>query len=439
LWLAAVCVAAVGSSLWLRVHNAVTYPLDWGFDAKYNWRYIIALSRNWHLPAPDAGWSTADPPLYFGLSALLVRMAPDRLMWVAALNVVLGFAIAAMAVALVRRLAPETHLRAWLAGGLVLFLPAHILMSAMVNEEMLTAACVSALLLLLADPSRREEPPTRAIGRGALAGIAGGLAWFSKFTGAIGIAVAALTLADDARRRSSPVLGLRVLGALGVAVLAMGGWFYLRNVFVYGYLQPYGLPAHQMMFEMPPGARGVLDYLRFPLTTFTDPQLLNPDLLRSVWGSLYASVWFDAHRSFLPTDSDAVRQLGSVTLVLALLPTAAFIAGFARAVPRALRGDPIDGPLVALTLLTFAGFAYYTWRNPWFAVIKGTSLLSLCLPYAVYASESLTRWGRRPAAAAGLAAVLLALAACVVVSGTFNGWFVRDEVSGLPWRSIEAQ
>ena len=438
-WLPLILAAGVGSSLWVRMHNAVHYPLDWGFDAKYNWRYIIALSRQWHLPAPDAGWATADPPLYFALSALLVRLAPERLMWVAALNLVLGFAIAALAVGLVRRIAPEAPNRAWLAGGLVLFLPAHVMMSAMINEEMLTAAGVSTLLFLVAHPARRDEATPPAVRRGAFAGLAGGLAWFSKFTAAIGIAVAALALADDARRRKSPGLGLRVLAAFALCVMLAGGWFYLRNIFVYGYLQPYGLPAHQLMFEMPPGTRGLLDYLRFPLATFSDPQLLNPELLRSVWGSLYASVWFDAHRSFLPTESEAVRQLGSLTLVLALLPTAAFAVGLVRALPRAWRGDPVDGPLVALTGLTFVGFAYYTWRNPWFAVIKGTSLLSLCLPYAVYASESLTRWGRRPAAAAGLAMVLLALAGCVVVSGTFDGWFVRDEVSGLPWRSVEAR
>ena len=191
------------------------------------------------------------------------------------------------------------------------------------------------------------------------------------------------------------------------------------------------------MFSMPPGSRSLLDYLYLPLSTFSNPQLLDPDLLHSVWGSTYASLWFDAHRFFLPSDSEGVRRLGSAMLVLGLLPTAAFCAGFARGLRRALRGDPVDVPLVALVILSLAGFAAYTWRNPWFAVIKGTSLLGLCVPYAVYASEALRGWiarGRAQATAIGALLVLLAIG--VTASGTFNGLFERREVSGLQWERV---
>jgi len=51
---------------------------------------------------------------------------------------------------------------------------------------------------------------------------------------------------------------------------------------------------------MPPGERSVGDYLRLPWATFLDPQVMNDDLLRSVWGTTYASIWFDSHRHFLP-------------------------------------------------------------------------------------------------------------------------------------------
>jgi hypothetical protein len=193
------------------------------------------------------------------------------------------------------------------------------------------------------------------------------------------------------------------------------------------------------MFSMPPGSRGLLDYLYVPLSTFRDPQLLDPDLLRSVWGSTYASLWFDAHRFFLPSDSEGVRRLGTAMLLLGLLPTAAFCTGFARGLRRALRGDPVDVPLVALVLLSLAGFAAYTWRNPWFAVIKATSLLGLCVPYAVYASEALRDWiARGRARAVSIGALLALLAIGVTASGTFDGLFERKEVSGLKWQRVSA-
>lgn len=421
-------------ALWTRLHNARHYPADWGFDASYNWQYIAALSRHWVLPAPDAGWSTGDPPLYFALSALLVRMAPQRLILVVLLNVVLGLVIAGLAALLVRRADPSDRTRAVLAAGLVLYLPAHLHMSAMVNEEMLTATLTSLSLLAIAVPTRRSESMRAGLLRACRAGAAAGLAWLSKLTGVVALMAALATYALDGWRERSPRrAGARIVAATLLACL-LGGWFYARNRVVYGYFQPFGLPAHQQMFEMPPGERHLLDYLRIPLATFTDPQLLNPDLLHSVWGSTYASIWFDAHRSFLPTRSVAVRRLGTLTLLLALLPSAAFATGLVRGVRRSLAGSAVDPPLLLLLGITLSGYAFYAWQNPWYVVLKGTTLLGLCLPYAFYASEVLLSWARHGRRAAVAICVALALlAACVTASGTFDGLFERTEVSGLDW------
>ena len=90
--------------------------------------------------------------------------------------------------------------------------------------------------------------------------------------------------------------------------------------------------------------------------------------------------------------------------------------------------------------LTLGGYALYTWQNPWFAVLKGTTLLGLCLPFGVYASETLCRWGRRHrAVAVGLGAVGVALVVCVTLSCTFQGWFERTEVSGMHWKEAEVR
>jgi hypothetical protein len=219
----------------------------------------------------------------------------------------------------------------------------------------------------------------------------------------------------------------------------VGGWYFARNRVLYGYFQPFGLPAHEVMFEMPPGERGPIDYVWIPLATWTDPQLLQPDLLHSLWGSTYATVWFDGHRYFLPRDSQAVRRLGTATLLLALLPTAAFAIGLAGGLRRSLRASRgPDTPLLLLSALTLLGFAVYNWQNPWFAVVKGTTLLGLSLPFAYYASEVLDRWTRRGGAIAALVwTVLAALAVSVVLSCTFDLAFEKTEVSGLQWRVPE--
>jgi hypothetical protein len=435
-----VVVGLAGLGVAIRLNNIFRYPPDWGFDASFNWRYIYRMSRDWALPHPAAGWSTGDPPLYFTVSALIFRglealgLRDLVVIAIPLLSTLLGLALVWLAVTLVRRVDPENPRRAWLAGGLLLFLPAHIQMSVMVNEEMLAALLTSLAIFALAVRAAPGGPPPgeRAeLQRAAATGLAAGLALLTKLSGAIAVASVALSYAIEGLRAAWRPAATRAAVALLVAAL-VGGWYFARNRILYGYVQPFGLPAHEMMFTMPPGERSLADYLRVPLATWTDPQLLNPDLLRSVWGSTYASVWFDTHRAFLPRESDAVRRLGTATLLLALLPTAAFLAGALRGLRRAAAPDL---PLWVLLIVTLAGYALYTWRNPWFVVLKGTSLLALSLPFGFYASETLDAWLRRRGAWAwGIGSALAALVVCVAASCSFDVLFEKLEVSGLPWQ-----
>jgi hypothetical protein len=310
-------------------------------------------------------------------------------------------------------------------------------MSAMVSEEMLAALLTSIALFALARPglAAGDERPQRR--RAAGVGLAGGLAILTKLSGALTVFAAAGAYALDGWRRSAWRPAATRIALVALVAALVGGWFYARNRIEYGYFQPHGLSAHRLMFTMPPGERRVGDYLRLPLATWTDPQLLNPDLLRSVWGSTYATAWFDGHRFFLPRDDVSVQRLGTATLLLALLPTLAFAIGAARGLRRTFRSpESIDPPLLLLLGITLAGYVLYTWRNPWFAVVKGTSLLGLSLPFAFYASEVLERWTRgRGAAAVWL--LLAGLAVCATLSSTFDLAFQKTEISGLQWAPTE--
>jgi hypothetical protein len=434
--LAALAAALALVAVAIRVHNALHYPPDQGFDASFNWQYIHRLTQSWTLPPPQAGWSTSDPPLFYYASAAVMRGlmalgARDAAVYVLPLLSALeGLAVVGLAVALARRSAPADPLRMALAGLLLLFLPAHLHMSAMVNEEMLTALLTACAVYGLAI----REPGSRpGLAQAGAIGLASGLALLSKLTGAIAVATALLTYAADALKPGARARASLCAAVVSSVALLAGGWFPARSLLSTGSPQPIGLPAHLGMLSLPPGERGLSDYLRFPLATFRDPQLLNPDLLRSVWGSTYVTVWFDGHRYFLPRQDPAVSWLGTATLLLALLPTAAFGAGLARGARRLRRGEgAADLPLLLLTGLTFAGYAFYTWRNPWFVVVKGTTLLGLALPFSFYASEALASW-LRGRWRSWIVAALLALAVGVALSGTFGLVFQKTEGSGLPW------
>jgi hypothetical protein len=441
-WIGVSLLGAI--ALAIRLNNALRYPADWGFDATFNWRYIYRLTQSWQLPDPAAGWATGDPPLYFYASALVMRLAETvatrdaATWWIPLMGTAAGLGVVALAARLVALEDPGNRRRVLLAAALLLFLPAHIQMSAMVNEEIVASLLISIALFLLARGASNENRLGSLRGAALIGGV-GGLAILTKLSGALVLATGAATFCLDGLRGASLGRALRRTAVLLVAGAVAGGWFYLRNRVEYGYFQPHGLPAHQMMYDIPPGERSIVDYLRIPVATFSDPQLLHPDLLHSVWGSTYATVWFDGHRFFLPRDGGGVRALGSASLVLALLPTLAFGVGLVGGARRALRAPGgADTPLLLLTVAIVAGFVFFTWKNPWFVVVKGTSLLGLSLPFAYYTSEVLDRWTRRRPLALATWFTLAALALCTTASSSFNVVFDKTEVSGLPWQETES-
>ena len=444
----AVLLAGVGVGM--RLSNARFYPTNWGFDAKFNWEYIELLRESWALRPPDTLWATSHPPLYYYLASAIDALAghpavPSAVVWIRLLGVAAGLMTIALAVRLVQRIDPGNSRRAFFAAVLLLFLPAHVYMSAMLNEEIVVAGFTSVALFITAGAVLDPRPPRAELWRAAAIGAAAGLAWLTKLTGVLAVGAAVLTYAWLGWRRDGWANAAARVGVLSAAALVTGGWYYLHNLLAYGYLYPFGLPAHELMFQMPPGSRGFFDYLYVPLATWTDPQLLSPDLLHSVWGSTYATVWYDGHRFFLPRAGAGQQVWGTRLLVLALLPTAAFVAGGVRAARRfalELRGraapapssDVADVPLLALTGLTLAGYVLFTFRNPWFASVKGSYLLGLSLPFACWASDALDRWSRghwsRGVAVWTGMGLLVAGVAFVFSWGLI---LKKAEVPGLPW------
>jgi 4-amino-4-deoxy-L-arabinose transferase-like glycosyltransferase len=234
-----------------RLHNAFRYPPDWGYDASFNWRYIYRTAHDWALPHPGAGWSTADPPLFFAISAVLMAASNFRLVLVPLFNTVVGLGIVALAVILVRDADPERPRRALLAGGLLLFLPAHIYMSAMVSEEMLVAFFTSLAVFALVRRDRAAVGAGFELRRTAAIGAAAGLAVLTKLTGAVAALTAVGTYALEGWRRSELRPTLARVAAVVLIATVVGGWYFARNRVLYGYFQPFGLPAHEVMFGTP--------------------------------------------------------------------------------------------------------------------------------------------------------------------------------------------
>jgi 4-amino-4-deoxy-L-arabinose transferase-like glycosyltransferase len=297
-----------------RTWNALHYPVLMGFDATGNWEYVQMLIERWSLPDPEAAWSTVKPPLFFAIGAVIGKLGkPDADVVgpsAALLCTAIGLAAIAVTARLAYRLSGGSARRTVLATALLVFLPVHITMSAMLSEELLTSALVSFATAGLIGEMARPEAQRRSALRPALLGGVAGLALLTKLSGAMLVGAGGLALLAEARDRGR-VRALRTAAIFGLCAALVGGWFYLRNVWLHGYLYPHGLSVHSVMFTMPPGERGLGDYLSFPLATFSAAQAADDSLLHSVWGGTYASIWFDPHRHFLPKRCRPLRRAGS--------------------------------------------------------------------------------------------------------------------------------
>lgn len=425
----------------MRAHNTSHYRVDFGFDADHNWAFIERLAENWTLPDPADGWSFGHPPLFYYAGAAVARAmdgAEKREVVIAVRRVstAVGLLAIAAAVFCVMRLAPGDGRRSFLAAGLLLFLPMHIYLSAMLGEEILASSLTSFAIVGVALQLHKPPAFPRALWYAAGLGAVAGLSFLTKLSGVLAMAAACLAWLIAGWRRGALIQGLACAVAFGAVASLIGGWPYARNLVEHGYLYPFDLEVHSVMHTMPPGERFVGDYFRVPLATLTDPTVLHPDLIHSVWGTTYTTIWFDGHRVVLPRDGRPIGQLGTGMLVLALLPSFAFGVGLWRGARRAWeKPGGVDTLLILLSAATIAGYVLFTWRNPWYATLKGSYLLGMLVPFAIYTSEVLAGWTRRGGLLAGITwfSLTALLTLCVVVF-TFQMVFVKFDPPGFKWR-----
>lgn len=436
-------LALVGAAM--RIHNAFAFPKHWGFDANWNWEYIERLTHSWVLPAPHEGWSMGHPPFFYYAAALLARgmdgaSVESKTIAIRLAVAATGLGAIACAVWLVRSFAPEARKRAFLAAALLLFLPVHVYMSAMLGEEVVAASLASLAVVGVSVDLVRRPPLPRVLWRSAGWGLIAGLALLTKLSALLAVGAVGLALLVDGLRRRELQRAVFVAACFGLVAGVVGGWPYARNLLSFGYLYPHDLSVHERMHSMPPGDRALSDYLRLPAATLLDPRAIQPQLVYSVWGTTYATLWYDAHRHLLPRDSRETTQLGTAMLTLALLPTLAFGVGLVRGLRRAWATP--DGPdtlFLLLVALTLAGYVLFTWRNPWYATLKGSYLLAMLVPFAWYTSEVLADWtggkGLRPALVWAALAALFTLSMLVFSFGLVLE--KTDKGPGFRWWEIE--
>lgn len=424
--LGALLAVAIAQRLW----NLFMVPPLTGYDAPGHAGYMLTILEEWRLPLPQEGWSTFHPPLYYALGALAWTAAEPfgpRVLVAAvrSIGALAGLAAALLAYRAVLALGHGAPV-AWVGCALALFVPVAQLAGVMIGNEALVAGLASGVFLL---SIALQRDPTRA-GPAAGAGILAGLALATKYTGAFALpallwpfALAALRGAGRSSLRPAAL-------ALGLCA-AVAAPTYVRNLALTGELLP-------MTRDLDPMSRAeawlvlrprlASDYVWLPWNALWRPSLYheperlgsfsnrNPSM-SSVPGLFYASLWFDpfAHRTSVLDHRDGM-WFGPALTLSGLLPTVLLAVGFARALAATLRtrGAAPEAPLALSALLASATFVGITWTAPSAAAVKGSYLLPLLVPAAVFFAGGIRSLPRRlRGLALGLSSLAAALA-CLV-------------------------
>ncbi len=458
-WIVAGVMVVAGAAV--RVNNALVFPPLHAYDGFSHFSYIWFMAEHWRVPLATNGWEFFQPPLYYWLMAALwdglAPMDPVMRLRVGTLAVaLLGLSLALVSWWIARREFPDDRLVQLFGPALMLFVPVHLYTAGFLGNENLTAVTSAWALAALLATLRR---PTTA--RAALLGLLLGLAMLTKFTGIVVMTGAFATFGLRMLVRRNWRRDGRAAAVAALVMLAVCGWFYARNVVVYG--TPFKMSRETFLLQryehvQTRGRRGLLEYVLFDPVILRRPEwprgiglagerpLGYSAMRESVLTGVYANAWFEAYGGFIMptvTQDDVVRRSGQVLLTLGLVPTLLMAVGLATAVAR-LRRSGWNDTLVAM-LTTFAAMLLVliqgTRAVPLHAAVKATYLMPASVVFGFWLGLGAAALGARRRAwlhAVTAVSVVLAVVSCVVfLQGRWVGAWWLEKAQEVPlWRNV---
>lgn len=210
-------------------------------EGDYDQAYIVRLTTEGFPPELSIAsleYEDHQPPLYYLLAAPLFALSSGNVVVLRLFSVVLGAGVVAVIMAIVLEVFPDRPCLAWLAGGLVAFLPQHVAMVSAVNNDALTELLLASWVLLALRYLRNAVHP-------AVLGVVLGALFLTKTTG-YGAAILSVLVVFLRWRRG----GFSWKWAVNQGVLIfgpgllLGSLWWVRNWVVYGWPDFMGLLRH---------------------------------------------------------------------------------------------------------------------------------------------------------------------------------------------------
>jgi hypothetical protein len=234
--------AILGFYLLMAAIFSIIQPIGRAPDEAAHMQYVGYLANHKSFPiwqadgGGEAGYEAQHPPLYYALMAVPYQLSSpleERWSWhiVRWATILVGLALFFVCRRGFTDLFPNNQRAALVATATVLWMPLTILYTSHVNPDGLTALWVTLAFVIACRIARGDESNTWK--QSALLGFVCGLALLTKLSSApiVIVAVAAHLIAGRTNKEQS---GLKNIGVTLLALAVTCGWWYLRNISLYG-------------------------------------------------------------------------------------------------------------------------------------------------------------------------------------------------------------
>jgi hypothetical protein len=235
-------VAALLLGLLLRISMATTFNATDGFDFPGHWTILEYVATHHALAPLTLTAASYHPPLYYLIGAVGVSLGlgPGAFGWLAALWGVCRLGVVWVGL---ERWLPESRLARVVALFTAAVLPVGLQLDGMVtNETLSTLLCA---LAIVAAPAAIEAARAGRVKPFVWLAVWLGLALITKFSASALVLALLMALVLDLGRspqpwRSALRVRWRPLVAGAAIVVALSGWFFVRNQILYGMPAPTG-------------------------------------------------------------------------------------------------------------------------------------------------------------------------------------------------------
>ncbi len=395
-------------SIYLRISNAVKFPILKGYDANWHLINIISIAQYDKFSSPETSFEFYQPPLYYLVGSFIFNIFSNIdinavSLGLKLLSTIIGLSLIFISIFFSYFFFNKNKLDLILIAILAMYIPVGLYLSPMIGNEMMSALFITVSLIHFTGIVKKGDFSFRSA---LVSGLINGGAVLIKYSGfAMVISIYLVVSIIYLSKKYELKRLIKFVAVFSSVVFILAGWWYMRNLIIYGdlFIKSNDLKKFSRIYSIqPPGTHQLKDLFMFDPKIFTQPVLARDAdfdkfystkysnynrAYNSIPAGTYATIWLEGHGLFIKFDKENYI-LSKWILILGLLPFFAVAVGFCLSVYN-IKNNYLYLPSVILTIISIILYYLYNIKYPFFSHVKALFIIYLYLPVLVFVNEFL--------------------------------------------------